>query len=201
MYCNICKIDKLALRTRIENLLEVNSGILTDKDKADLIAEFPDQKEAIQKITDQDCNMHWNFHQSIMREPIHAAVVNEKMPKGESLAGDIQKDEAFVLYEMMNTQAATFNLFTKKINTALMDEDADVSGIIVNPNTSMLYKEIGESLRATIREIRGMNVEVNGSKSGSNEGLKALAKAILGGKDTPEEKEEEDLTTKEFDGD
>ena len=104
MKCAICSIGNKELLQEIEYLLEVNNGMLRNKDKIDLIEKYPAYKAAIEKISDQDCNMHWNFHQSVDRpvEIFGNVTVDpekpEEKPTVASLTADIAKDEATILY-------------------------------------------------------------------------------------------------------
>lgn len=216
MKCAICSIGNKELLQEIEYLLEVNDGMLHNKDKVELIEKYPAYKEAINKITDQDCNMHWNFHQSVDRPiEIFGNVNTEKSegsaekPTVSSLTADIAKDEATILYEVLNAQAATFRCLDRKIKRAIEKADTDDDGmsqIIVNPNTVNMYNEVASSIRQTTREIREMNKELNGKGEDPLAGIKALAVALTASRPTsssdPSAKEGEpegDMSTKEFD--
>ena len=189
--------------------------MLHNKDKVELIEKYPAYKEAINKITDQDCNMHWNFHQSVDR-PIEIfgnkasdPEKPEEKPTVSSLTADIAKDEATILYEVLNAQAATFRCLDRKMKRAIEKADTDEDGmsqIIVNPNTVTMYNEIASSIRQTTREIREMNKELNGKGEDPLAGIKALAVALTASRPSsssdPSAKEGEpegDMSTKEFD--
>ena len=201
MNCNICKLPNRDLLNKVEFLLDANSGTISAQNKKDLIDQFPAYKKEIEEISDQDANIHWNFHQTIARaakacDHLEKEDSEKEKPPVSSLTNDIGKDEATALYELLNGQAATFNVLSKKVNRALEEASAeDMTGMLIHPNTSIFYKELSDSIRATVREIVNFNVTVNGSKNGALEGLKALAAAIGGSKEQPIE----DKSTKEYD--
>lgn len=209
MKCAICSIGNKELLQEIEYLLEVNSGMLHAKDRSNLIEEYPAYKEAIEKISDQDCNMHWNFHQSVDRpiEIFGNATSDpekpEENPTVSSLTADIAKDEATILYEVLNAQAATFRCLDRKMKRAIEKADTDDDGmsqIIVNPNTVNMYNEITSSIRGTVRELRDLNKELNGKGEDPLAGIKALATALtIGSAPKVEGEQPEDMSTKEFD--
>lgn len=209
MKCAICSIGNKELLQEIEYLLEVNNGMLSNKNKVDLIEKYPAYKIAIEKITDQDCNMHWNFHQSVDR-PVeifgNASTDPEKpeeKPTVASLTADIAKDEATILYEVLNAQAATFRCLDRKMKRAIEKADADDDGlsqIIVNPNTVTMYNEIASSIRGTVRELRDLNKELNGKGEDPLAGIKALAAALtIGNTPKSEGEQSKDMSTDEFD--
>ena len=81
--------------------------------------------------------------------------------------------------DLLNTQYATFTAITHKINSAITRAKADeMTGLLINPGTAQFYKELGDSVRATVRELRELNTAVNGKQDGALEGLKALAAAF-----------------------
>lgn len=202
MSCRICQITNKNLRADIELLLSDNDGTISDKNKADLVDKYADFKDVINAISNQDCEMHWNFHQGCTREPNCYIPDKEGKEQVSSVAGDINKDEANLLSELANKQMATFTVLDNKVKKALENID-DLTQVVINPTTAQFYREIGESLRATVRDIRDLNVSLNGDKNSAADGLKALAAAILGSKqpEAPtEDNKPKDLTTKEFDG-
>lgn len=174
MICSICNLKNINLQNEIEKLLNANKGYLSDADKKELKIKYHDDVEAIQNIKESDCMLHWNFHQAA--NYIDNDINNNNEPMS-SLAKDINKNEAGVLYDLMNKQAATFNCLTNRINKALLDEE-DSSLSIVSPNVLEFYRDLGNSIRATVKELRELNTDLNGSKGGTFEGLKALASAL-----------------------
>lgn len=209
MKCSICSIGNKELLQEIEYLLEINNGILSNKDKVGLIEKYPAYKNSIEKINDQDCNMHWNFHQSVDR-PVEIFAQTQftgsqtndaEKTTIASLTADIAKDEATILYEVLNTQAATFRCLDKKIKKAIekVNVDEDMSQIVVNPSTVEMYNDITSSIRNTVREIREMNKELNGKGEDPLAGMKALAAALTYGSSQKPENKLEDMSTKEFD--
>lgn len=210
MKCAICSIGNKELLQEIEYLLEVNNGMLSNKNKIELIEKYPAYKAAIEKISDQDCNMHWNFHQSVDR-PVEIfgnpntenKEESSEKPTVASLTADIAKDEATILYEVLNAQAATFRCLDRKMKRAIEKADTDEDGmsqIIVNPNTVIMYNEIASSIRGTVREIRDLNKELNGKGEDPLAGMKALAAALsFNNLVKPEGRVEPDMSTKEFD--
>ena len=210
MKCAICSIGNKELLQEIEYLLEVNNGMLSNKNKIELSEKYPAFKAAIEKISDQDCSMHWNFHQTVDR-PVeifgNPQVENpekpEEKPTVASLTADIAKDEATILYEVLNAQAATFRCLDKKMKRAIEKADSDEDGmsqIIINPNTVIMYNEITSSIRNTVREIREMNKDLNGKGEDPLAGMKALVGALtIGSQAKAGEEPEKDMSTKEFD--
>ena len=199
MSCKICSITNGKLRQAIENDLIQFDGTLSQSTKAKLCTEFPEQAAVIDTISAKDCEMHFNFHQVIGRsaQACSIPVVDEESPS-TSLAGDVGKDEAGVLLDLLNTQYATFTAMTNKINGAIKQAKAEeLTGLLINPGTAQFYKELGDSVRATVRELRELNAAINGRRDGALEGLKALAVA-LHGKQTDETAADE-LTTTMFD--
>lgn len=186
MNCKICSIDSQAVRDAIEFALLKNSGTLFDSDREELYAAFPEYAENIAKITDNDCNIHFNFHQRISRVPqpkkaIEPAASDKAIKNGVSLAADIGKDEAEVLYEILNAQAATFTLLNNRIANQIKDaESEDGTKMLLHPQTIQFYKETADSIRATVRAIGDLNTALNGQKDGSLDGLMALAAALNG---------------------
>ena len=178
MSCIICSLDA-KLRADVEKCLSAHGGILSTSDKKDLSAKYPEQDKVIMGITDTDCKMHWNFHQADAHEPQHYE--NDDKDSKSSIAADTGKDEGEVLFDMLNKQAATFNMLTRRINEALEDKEKDLSSMIINPANAQLYLDTGESIRKTVESIRDLNIAVNGSKNGASEGLKALVGAIAAG--------------------
>lgn len=184
MNCKICSIDSQVVRDAIEFVLLRNSGTLFESDREELCATFPEYAENIAKITENDCNIHFNFHQRISRVPQPKRAIepatNEKAAKnGVSLAADIGKDEAEVLYEMLNSQAATFTLLNNRIANQIKDaENEDGTKMLLHPQTIQFYRETADSIRATVKAIGDLNVALNGQKDSSLDGLLALAAAL-----------------------
>ena len=210
MKCAICSIGNKELLQEIEYLLEVNDGMLHAKDKVSLIEKYPAYKSAIEKITDQDCSMHWNFHQSVDRpieifgnSTVKKDGESDEKPTVSSLTADIAKDEATILYEVLNAQAATFRCLDRKMKRAIEKadtEDDGMSQILINPNTVTMYNEIASSIRQTTREIREMNKDLNSKGEDPLAGMKALAAALsLSNSTKPEDRVTPDMSTKEFD--
>ena len=203
MSCRICSITNGKLRQALENALVQFDGTLPQNTKAKLCEEYPEHVSILDSITTHDCEMHFNFHQAIGRAAQPRSIDSDKND-GEaqvstSLAGDVGKDEAEVLLELLNTQYATFTAVTNKINGAIQRAKADeMTGLLINPGTAQFYKELGDSVRATVRELRELNAAVNGKQDGALEGLKALAGALCSSKSQPTG-ESDDLTTTMFD--
>lgn len=198
MSCIICKLRNAKLRELIEQGLEKGEGSISQADLNTLKNEFPDE-ESLDALTAQQSRIHWNFHQTIKREAV-VAVVEEAAEEAPSLTKDVNKDEANVLYELLNNQAATFNLLSKKINGAIEQHNNELNNMIINPNTIQFYKETADSIRSTVRELRELNASVNGAKDGATEGLKALAAALSPKRaDQNDMTEPKDLTTDMYD--
>ena len=182
MICRICAIDSKKVRDAIEIELLKNQGTLFRTDVEKLCAQFPEYAEKIMSLTDNDCSLHYNFHQSISRIPQVKNVVKTEEAKdrnGASLASDIGKDEAEVLYEVLNAQAATFTLLNNRIAMQIRDaEHEDGTKLLLHPNTAQFYKETADSIRATVKAIGELNLALNGQKDGALDGLMALAKAL-----------------------
>ena len=190
MKCRICEIKNKDLLFDLESCLEKSGGILSSQDKNELNKKYPDDN-IVNKLTDEECELHWNFHMAPSYDmPI--VISNEEDAK-DSLAKDINKDEASILYDLAKKQTATFNLITNKLNNAIKDND-DVNELALPTNLLILYRETAGSIRDTVKLIKDINVDINGSKSGALEGLKALANAL---KDDDSEKK--DLSTDQFD--
>ena len=212
--CAICKIKNAALVEEIERRLNTNAGSLTDQDKKELIQNFasePTEEAAklealIDKLTPNDCSLHWNFHQAVAVTPPEMSVesfddtdgdsnstdssadkqTNVRKPMG-SLAADVGKSEAAVLYGLLGKQMATFNALTNRMNetlAALGESDEDktqaLSIPVIHPSVATFYNELAGSIRATTKEIRELNAAVNGQANPAMEGLKALAIALHG---------------------
>lgn len=183
MNCRICSIDSQEVKDAIEFALLRNSGTLFESDKVELIEQFPEYEKAINAVTDNDCGMHFNFHQRISRVPSIRKTNEPADPKagknGVSLAADIGKDEAEVLYEVLNAQAATFTLLNNRIINQIRDaEKEDGTKMLLHPQTIQFYRETADSIRATVKAIGELNVALNGQKDGSLDGLLALAAAL-----------------------
>ena len=185
MTCKICLIDNSKVRDAIEVALLGGQGMLLNEDKEALKETFPEYAATIEALNENDCSMHYNFHQRISRIPTQKKVeVSEdggKVKNGVSLAADIGKDEAEVLYEVLNAQAATFTLLNNRIANQIKDaEKEDNTKMLLHPGTIQFYKETAESIRATVRAIGDLNVALNGQKDSSLDGLMALAAALKG---------------------
>lgn len=183
MTCRICSIDSLAVRDAIELSLFNNQGMLFASDKDALAEKFPEYAAKIEALTENDCAMHFNFHQRISRAPQLKCKTTEtsekKVKDGASLADDIGKDEAAVLYEVLNAQAATFTLLNNRIANQIKDaEKEDNTKMLIHPGTIQFYKETADSIRATVKAIGELNVALNGQKDSSLDGLLALAQAL-----------------------
>jgi len=190
MKCRICEIKNKDLLFDLESCLEKSGGILSSQDKNELNKKYPDE-DIINKLTDEECELHWNFHMAPSYD-MPAASPDEEAVK-DSLTRDINKDEASILYDLAKKQTATFNLITNKLNNTIKDSD-DINELALPTNLLALYRETAGSIRETVKLIKDINVDINGSKSGALEGLKALANAL---KDNGEEKK--DLSTDKFD--
>lgn len=194
MECRICRLKNRDLLREIESRLKNSNGILSSQDKKELTNKFNDESEVelINSLSDDECSLHFNFHMAPDYDvPMATKKDNDDEP---SLTKDINKNEATVLYQMMTTQAATFNLITNKINKEIKDAES-LQELGLPNNLLALYKDTAESIRATAKAIKDINADVNGSKSGALEGLKALANAL---KDDDNEPKKE-LTTDEYD--
>lgn len=231
--CTICKIKNVALVEEIERRLNTNAGSLTDKDKKELIQNFasePTEEAAkleavINGLTLNECSLHWNFHQAVAIAPPEMTVedgaantsdtdngeqTGVRKPMG-SLAADVGKSEAAVLYGLLGKQMATFNALTNRMNetlAALGESDEDktqaLSIPVIHPSVATFYNELAGSIRATTKEIRELNAAVNGQANPAMEGLKALAIAIHGAPSNSTPAGEinggaDDLTTDKYD--
>lgn len=207
MLCNICKISSKALLSALELTLAKTHGLLSIETRKLLIEQFPDFTDCINKLTQQDCDIHYNFHQTISRcanafsiiPKVGANASEEQDETAASITNDIGKDEAETLYELLNTQAATFNVLSNRINSTLSESDSDLTVMLINPGTTNFYKELAESMRSTVKEIRELNASLNGKQDGTLEGLKALAAAFGSAKNGSALNN--DLTTNMYDDD
>jgi hypothetical protein len=197
--CNICKLKNVKLQDAVEHCLQANGGTLSRQDRRELATTFnyiSGVEEKLDAITAEDCDMHWHFHQAISyltTDENENGNATDAETERSTLARDVGKGEAEVLFDLMNKQAATFNCLTNKINKTLLDEEVDISHAMIHPNVATFYKDLGDSIRSTINAIRELNITVNGEKNGALEGLKALANA-LGPQNTTS-----DMTTNKFD--
>ena len=231
--CTICKIKNVALVEEIERRLNTNAGSLTDKDKKELVQNFasePTEEAAkleavINGLTPNECSLHWNFHQAVAIAPPEMPDADDatstsdtdageqtgvRKPMG-SLAADVGKSEAAVLYGLLGKQMATFNALTNRMNetlAALGDSDEDkaqaLSIPVIHPSVATFYNELAGSIRATTKELRELNAAVNGQANPAMEGLKALAIAIHGAPSNSTAAGEinegaDDLTTDKYD--
>lgn len=160
LVCKICEMTDTLKRETIEAQLQASNGVLTKE-----------QLEEHEGLTSKMCLTHFNFHQS-------SASIDKKGSKEISLAADVGKDEADVLFQLLNEQAATFTGLNNKVNEAITEHDGDLTTMFINPCTAAFYKDLGESIRANVRELRELNISLNGKKDGALEGLKALAMAL-----------------------
>lgn len=190
--CNICSINSRAVRNRIEQYLAESGGFLSIDTKESLIKEFPEFEAAIYKITAKDCEIHYGFHQSIV-----AALPRDMLELDETLAKDVGKTEAEILYQLLCQQAATMTALTNKINDQLQLLDGPLNGLFINPATADFYDRLGDSMRRTVEQIDKMNMNLNGKKDGALDGLMALAKALHGNDSDAEQSGQ--LTTTEYD--
>lgn len=209
MTCKICKISNQKVIDAIEQALYESRGILA-KSKLDEIAEmFPEFADEVRTIDDQSIYLHYNFHMHIARMPKIAqnnvpengagadrCSISSPQKSSSRLVDEIRYDEAEILYEVLNMQAATFSALSNKINEALTVNEEDKT-FFIHPETRQFYSELGSSIRATVKEIRETHKAINGEKDGAVEGLKAIAAAIHGVVNDSEK--EDDMTTKMFD--
>lgn len=188
MACLICSLKNIKLRNEIERRLDINAGILSDMDKKELREDpdFVNDIEVINKLTNQECELHWNFHQSSGFAPCSIDFPRDDEPQGgkletakpKSIKDEIGRNEAVVLYDLMSKQMETFNCLSKKINSALSDSESDLTCAVVNPVMLDFYKNLTADIRDAVKAIKELNSAVNGEKSGSLEGLKAIAVAL-----------------------
>lgn len=198
MPCAICSLKNVELQNDIERLLDINSGTISADDKKTLKEKYLDDIDIINSISDQEYMMHWNFHQSSSYLPAKPVEPTEGN-KSKSLKDDIGKSEAAVLYDLMSKQMETFNRMTHKINAALDSDDNEISHVVVNPVMCDFYRELGVSIRSTVKELRELNDTVNGKTNNSLEGLKAIALAISQPANPIVVNGNEDMTTDKFD--
>lgn len=177
MACKICSLKNSEARKAIESALTEGKGTISSQLLVQIANQYMDCHDDIISLGPTELEIHWKFHMADTYVPVHYAREEGK----DSLSEDIGKDEASLLYDLLGTQMSTFNRLTKRINDALDNEEAPLNQMIVNPGTVELYHGIGKSIRSTVAEIRALNIAVNGEKSGSAEGLKALAAAIVQG--------------------
>ena len=190
MKCRICEIKNKDLLHDIECCLEKSSGILASGDINELNKKYPEES-IINELTDEECQIHWSFH---MAPSYESTGVYQGEEAKSSLTKDINKDEASILFDLAKQQAATLTLAGNKINDAIKDAD-DISELALPTNLLILYRETAGSVRETVKLIKDINCDVNGSKSGALEGLKALANALKSDDKEPKG----DLTTNEYD--
>ena len=124
MSCKICSITNGKLRQALEDALLQFDGTLPRNTKAKLCTEFPEFVTALDAISAHDCEMHFNFHQAVGRSAQSCSILAGEKEVGEaqqstSIAGDVGKDEAEILLDLLNTQYATFTAITNKIKTIL----------------------------------------------------------------------------------
>lgn len=177
MSCLICELKNKDLKQAIERYLDIYSGTLPVKIKSELKEQFEAEAATIEMLDDDSCLLHWNFHQSASYVP-DRTVSNDQGDQSKSLKDDIGKDEASVLYDLMNKQMMTFNRLTKRINEAIDNAENDLTHAIVNPITIDLYDKITTGIRSTVKDLKDLNTAVNGEKNSSLDGLKAIAVAL-----------------------
>lgn len=199
MICKICEIASAKVINAIEIQLAITKGMLTTSARKKIISEFPEFTKQIEAVDGKACELHYNFHQKIVRIPAMPSSITSPDEKKKTLAEDVGKDEAQVLYEMLNAQAATFNALTNQINEAITERTTEMTAMQIHPSTLQFYKEISDSMRATVREIRELNSSINGQEDLASKGLVALIDAIHGKKPKDIEKPADEMTTKEFD--
>ena len=201
MRCSICSIQNKALREEIEQYLLINDGFLSEANKTLLKDKYPNEVNTIEAITTNDCTLHFNFHivEARVSSLTSAPAKEGQEAKNASLAEDVGKDEAQILSELANTQMATFNLLTKRINTALQDADTEASTAAIHPTLIQLYRETADSVRSSVKSIQELNSSINGSADSALEGLKALAKALHPAESKDSGKPATDGTTDMFD--
>lgn len=189
MSCRICSITNGKVRQAIEDALVQFDGAFPNSVKAKLCEEYPEFVQTLSSIDAHDCEMHFNFHQAAGRSAQSCSIaLPEESQQGTSIASDVGKDEAEILLDLLNTQYATFTALTNKINnTIVRATPGELTGLLVNPGTAQFYKELGDSVRATVRELRELNAAINGKQDGSLEGLKALALALGGNQSVAEQ--------------
>ena len=234
--CSICKIKNVRLLEEIERRLNANAGSLTDRDKKELIQNFaaePTEEAAktealINKLTPSECSLHWNFHQAVVVEATNPVMTGDEYDSDDStdstsevtgvrkpmgsLAADVGKSEAAVLYGLLGKQMATFNALTNRMNETLValgenDEDKtqSLSIPVIHPSMATFYNELAGSIRATTKELRELNAAVNGQANPAMEGLKALAIALHGAPNDaptnriPAGESTDDMTTDKYD--
>ena len=183
MSCLICSLKNVALQNEIERRLDINAGFLTEDDKKELKSnpDFADSIDIINKLTPQECEVHWNFHQSSSYAPCSIDKSQNAIAEGSnktSLRDDIGKDEAGVIYDLTLKQMTTFNRLTKKIESVLNDTETDLTCAFINPVVLDFYKTLTSDIRDNVKTLKDLNAAVNGEKSGSLEGLKAIAVAL-----------------------
>lgn len=184
MMCRICEITHVKLKQAIELILLERKGSYIKSDFQELAEAFPEEASSIGKLDQQDCDIHYNFHQQMVRTPAKGT--------DKSLSADINKDEAEVLSELLNSQMATFTALSKQINEGIVNRERDMTAMLINPSTAQFYKELGDSVRLTVKELRELNVTINGQHDSSLEGLTALVSALKGS-------EPKELSTTEYD--
>lgn len=206
MSCKICSITNGKLRQALEDALIQFDGVLPNNTKMTLCAAYPEHADVLDALSAHDCELHFNFHQAIGRPSMSCSISlheseSEEPQRVTSLAGDVGKDEAEILLDLLNTQYATFTALTNKINGAITRvKNDEMTSLLINPGTVQFYKELGDSVRATVREIRELNTAVNGKRDGAVEGLIALANALSANqRPTAADEAKDEQTTDMFD--
>lgn len=202
MGCKICRLKNKELLRELESHLEQSKGILSEPAKIKLLEKYPEEADIVSNLSEDDCSIHFNFHMAPSYDISITDVSEEETPR-ESLTKDINKDEASVLFDLAKKQSATFNLITNKLNKGLQGSE-DLTELAMPTSFLVLYRETADSIRSTFKLIKEMNADINGSKSGSLEGLKALAKALRPADESDDADEsnlkgKKDLTTDQYD--
>ncbi len=192
MTCKICQIANNSIVERIEHAMLETGGELPAQEIRKLCKDFPELATDLKAINNNDCTLHFNFHQQSTRRIKTFSIASDV----KTLAQDVGKDEAELLYEFLNVQMGTLNGVNNALNDALLNRDKDLSAMFVHPTTLDFYRDLGNSIRATARELRELNSSINGSKDSAVEGLKALALAL---RPESEADNAETMETKEFD--
>lgn len=191
MICKICGLQDQKALADVEAALHAGKGRLSKSAKSKLAEKHKSLQGVIEELTEQDCQLHYLFHQGYTRTSDKGSIETEK-----TLASDVGRSEADILYDILNAQAATLKLMQKRINETLQDS-CQLNVMIIHPETAAFYNSLAGNIRATVKELRELNTAVNGVKDNSLEGFKLFAQAIQGIRE--QSKDEPDMTTKEFD--
>lgn len=141
-------------------------------------------------------------------EPASVEAAERCQVQPARLVDQLKLDETEILYELLNMQAATMTVLSNKINEefAKKDDEHQARMLLINPETRQFYADLGNSIRATVKEIRETHLAMNGEKDSAVDGLKAIAAAIHGTNQPkqptdPNQSNQpvDDMTTKAFD--